>query len=100
MKKTKQKSASANGTSPRIASKIDLTTPEGLGWLSAQPGWRFIPLERIFAYGTAKWHRFQEAKDDALGKIKSRFGSNAGDADAMVKRLSTSHFYDTDSRVA
>jgi hypothetical protein len=52
----------------------------------------------VYPYGTAERHRFQVAREAALGKVNSRFGTNAGDYDATVKRLSTPAFYDTDSR--
>jgi len=55
---------------------IDQTTPEYLGWLSVQPGWRLI-LRNPFKFGSSLWHRWLVAREAALGIRQERFVERA-----------------------
>jgi len=77
----------------------DVTSPEYLGSLSAIGAWRAI-LRNPYREGTNQHYRWQVARDAQLGKLHSKFGTNAGDHDGTIARKMRAHFYDTDSEDA
>lgn len=75
---------------------IDCTSPEYLGALSVSGAWRAI-LRNPFAYGSALWHRFQVARDLALGNKRENFAGVAlKDRQIDPKRFHYQTDFDTD----
>lgn len=71
----------------------DVSSPEALGRRSVEGPMRAI-LTCPYTYGSAEWHRWQVARDEALGNKRGLHRTNAGEG----KQWGKSFNYDTDSR--
>jgi hypothetical protein len=73
----------------------DITSPEYLGSLSTQGAWRAI-LRNPYKPGTSHHHRWQAAREEALGKKYSNFR----DLSVRDRQVDPTHFHYDDGRAA